>query len=67
MTTGDDETALKRGDAVVKINGYAFPGVVVSSFLTLRGLTRVVVEATGADYRGMLHIFNPDQLRKVNP
>ncbi len=61
------ETTLKCGDIVEKRQGYSFPGVVDCVFTTLRGETRVVVEATGPGYRGMLHIFNPDQLKKVNP
>ena len=65
MTTGGDETSLKRGDAVRKKRGYAFPGVVLSTFPTLRGETRVVVECTIPGCQGMLHVFNPDQLEKI--
>lgn len=47
---------------VQKIKGYPFPGVIVASFMTTSGELRHVVEATGDDYRGMLHIFSPEQL-----
>lgn len=50
------------GDSVKKIKGYPFPGEVRSSFLTKAGDVRYVVEATGADYVGMLHIFSEEQL-----
>ena len=51
---------LRRGDRVVKLRGYPFPGVVLAVFLTSAGATRVVVESDAAP--GMLHIFNPEQL-----
>jgi hypothetical protein len=50
------------GDAVRKTRGYPFPGEVRSVFYTKAGLVRYVVEATGADYAGMLHIFDASQL-----
>ena len=56
---------FNRGDAVVKLTGYAFPGVVVSAYFTLRGEPRVVVECTIPGCQGMQHIFSPSQLRKV--
>jgi hypothetical protein len=49
-------------DRVKKRNGYSFPGLIVSVFRTTSGETRYVVEATGEEYKGMLHIFNGDQL-----
>ena len=52
------------GDKVRKAKGYKYPGVVVSWFETLAGEIRYVVEATGEEYKGMLHIFNGDQLEK---
>lgn len=56
---------LQVGDVVEKHKGYPFPGVVVAVFQNIKGETRAVVEATGEDYAGMLHIFNPEQLRVV--
>lgn len=50
------------GTAVAKTNGYPFPGEVRSTFTTRHGQRRYVVEATGKDYAGMLHIFNEQQL-----
>lgn len=48
---------------VIKVAGdYNYPGVIVARFHTLKGKARYVVEATGTGYRGMLHIFNTDQL-----
>ena len=57
-----NEKRFYVGDKVEKISGYPYPGVVVSVFLTTAGLTRIVVEATGLEYEGMLHIFSPNQL-----
>jgi hypothetical protein len=56
-------TDIRVGDQVVKASGYPFPGEVRSVFTTKAGAVRYVVEATGPDYAGMLHIFNGDQLR----
>lgn len=54
------------GDKVEKAVGdYTFPGTVVSVFTTLSGNVRLVVEATGEEYKGMLHIFNESQMKKV--
>lgn len=50
------------GDKVTKVRGYKYPGVIVARFTTQAGELRYVVEATGEDYKGMLHIFNGDQL-----
>jgi GH25 family lysozyme M1 (1,4-beta-N-acetylmuramidase) len=51
-----------EGEAVKKITGYPYPGEVRAVFQTKAGETRYVVEATGADYAGMLHIFSGEQL-----
>lgn len=56
---------LKVGDRVQKIKGYAWPGVVVSVFETLKGQTRIVVECTVPEVSGALHIYSPDQVAKV--
>ena len=53
---------FKVGDAVQKVSGYRWPGVVVSVFKTLKGDTRVVVECTVPDVAGALHIYNEGQL-----
>ena len=49
-------------DQVTKSKGYKYPWVIVSVFSNLNGDIRYVVEATGEDYKGMLHIFNEEQL-----
>ena len=51
------------GDKVEKVNGYQWPGVVVSVFNTLAGERRVVVECTVEEVRGALHIYNEGQLK----
>lgn len=56
---------LQVGDAVYKPSGYPYPGVIRSVFYTTAGKLRYVVEATGEDYKGMLHIFSPSQLEVV--
>lgn len=59
---------LKVGDKVQKVGGdYRYPGQIVAIFRKggSEGPYRVVVESTGTDTRGMLHIFNPAQLRKL--
>lgn len=53
---------MNLGDNVKKVKGYSYPGKVVAVFDTLAGETRYVVEATGEEYKGMLHIFNGEQL-----
>lgn len=62
---GLDIHRLPVGTPVTKVLGYPFPGTVVAAFHTLSGQERFVVEATGEGYRGMLHIFNGDQLRAL--
>ncbi|NNU66553.1 hypothetical protein G9X67_14855 [Rhizobium sp. WYCCWR 11152] len=57
-----DVQRLQIGSPVRKVRGYGFPGEIVSIFATKTGNIRFVVEATGQDYGGMLHIFNGDQL-----
>jgi hypothetical protein len=49
------------GDIVRKKKGYTFEGPVVSVFKKTDGKTRYVVE----DDRGILHIFNGDQLSAI--
>ncbi len=51
------------GDKAYKPKGYKFPCTIVAIFKTTEGKTRLVGEM---DDNGMLHIFNEDQLEKVN-
>jgi len=57
---------FKVGDKVIKVSGYAWPGIVVSVFDTLKGERRVVVECTVTEVAGALHIYNESQLRLNN-
>lgn len=50
------------GDKVEKRRGYRYPGIVVAQFRSLYGNLRYVVEADNEEFRGMLHIFSPEQL-----
>lgn len=68
MRPGSDIDILANlflGDNVVKIKGYAFPGTIVADFCTLSGERRLVVECTADEVAGCLHIFSPDQVRKI--
>ena len=56
---------FKIGDKVEKSFGYKWPGIVVSTFTTLSGLNRVVVECTVEEVGGALHIYNEEQLMFV--
>lgn len=60
---GAETPRLPVGTQVEKIGGYPFPGEIRASFTTRGGQERFVVEATGEQYAGMLHIFNGGQLR----
>jgi hypothetical protein len=53
---------LAIGSPVVKQSGYPFPGEVRAALFTRAGALRYVVEATGRNYAGMLHIFSPAQI-----
>lgn len=64
-TEGMDVQRLPIGTPVEKVGGYPFPGTVVAAFHTLSRNERFVVEATGEQYAGMLHIFNGGQLRDI--
>lgn len=54
------------GEQVRKTSGYSYPGEVRCRFTTRAGKVRYVVEATGAEYDGMLHIFEGDRLAPAN-
>lgn len=58
-----NNTKFKIGDKAVKVKGYKFPCTIVSVFKTVDGNIRVVGEM---DNYGLLHIFNEDQLEKVD-
>lgn len=57
---------MKVGDRVIKVTGYKWPGVIVSSFSTLEGRPRYVVECTVPEVAGALHIYAPEQIVVVN-
>lgn len=58
---------IQVGDFVTKVTGYVFPGKVLSVFTTSSGATRYVVEMyLFDDPTGLLHIFNREQLAKVD-
>ena len=57
------ETKFKVGDRAHKPKGYKFPCTIVSVFETTKGETRIVAEMEGY---GMLHIFNEEQLEKID-
>jgi hypothetical protein len=66
LSDGDfpsNQPKFKVGDKAVKLKGYKFPCAIVSVFQTVEGNTRVVGEM---DEYGLLHIFNEDQLERVN-
>lgn len=50
------------GAKVQKRQGYTYPGIVIGSVVTSQNQLRYVVEADHPDFKGMLHIFNADQL-----
>ena len=54
---------IKRGDRVVKVSGYRWPGIVVVKFRTTKGELRFVVECTASACKGALHIYNEQQLK----
>lgn len=59
---------FKVGDFVTKTGGYAFRGAVVSVFENTKGQIRVVaehVDSVTETSSGMLHIFSPNQLKKI--
>ena len=56
------ETKFKVGDKAHKTKGYKFPCTIVGVFETIKGDIRVVGEM---DEYGLLHIFNEDQLDRV--
>ena len=60
------EAQFKVGDKVEKVSGYKWPGVVVSTFDTLSGERRIVVECTTPEVAGALHIYNEKQVALVN-
>lgn len=67
ITAAVEATSMPVGTHVIKTSGYPFPGEVRSVFRTKSGAVRFVVEATGEEYAGMLHIFNADQISPTPP
>lgn len=59
------DSLMNLGQHVKKVSGYKYPGVIVAVFFTTSGDVRYVVEATGEEYKGMLHIFSGVQLEVV--
>lgn len=57
---------FKVKDQVQKISGYKWPGEVVSTFTTIKGEQRYVVECTTPEVAGALHIYSETQLELVN-
>jgi len=57
---------FKIEDKVEKVNGYKWPGVVVSVFTTLEGKVRYVVECTVPEVAGALHIYSEAQIERRN-
>lgn len=57
-----DERRFAVGDKVRKLVGYDFDSVVVSVFNKTDGQVRLVCE----DDRGLLHIFNQDQMERIS-
>lgn len=52
------------GDAVVKVTGYKFPGIVIGHVWTTKtGKIRYIVECTASGADGLLHIFEERQLK----
>ncbi|MBG6178724.1 hypothetical protein IWQ55_006593 [Labrenzia sp. EL_208] len=49
-----------------KVTGYLFLDVIVSVFRTTANQLRCGVEATDPEYRGMLLIFNHEQLAPLS-
>jgi chromosome segregation ATPase len=60
-----DEPPFCEGDRVETCKGYLWPGIVVSVFKTTKGEWRYVVEFTAGAVKGALHIYNADQLRRI--
>lgn len=59
-----DMESLNVGDHVEKTSGYLYPGIIVAKFETTAGEIRYVVECDVAVCRGMLHIYNGNQLKR---
>ena len=56
---------LAEGDYVRKKDGAKFEGIIDVIFQTQTGKTRCVVEAVSVEFEGNLHIYNLDQLVKI--
>lgn len=60
-----NDVLIRVGTSVQKVSGYSFPGEIRAVFTTRAGKVRYVVEATGREYAGMLHIFSPEQIASM--
>lgn len=56
---------MRIGDQVEKLQGYKWPGEIVSLFKTKNGDQRVVVECTSPDVLGEMRVFRPSELLVV--
>jgi len=54
-----------RGTLVRKIKGHEFEGFYLTEFVTTKGEIKCVVECYAIGARGLLFIFRPEQLEKV--
>lgn len=54
-----------RGARVHKTTGFRYPGVVAGCVQNIAGEWRAVVEAEHEEFKGMLHIYRPDQLARL--
>lgn len=61
-TEFDPYRGFKVGDTVEKVQGYMFPGEIVSLFTTTTGEERCVVELQAEGAGALLHIFNLGQI-----
>jgi hypothetical protein len=58
---------FKKDDPVRRVDGstYSFPGLVVAAYRELNGQPRYVVACTAKAAYNLQHIFNGDQLEKI--
>lgn len=60
----EDSTGWQIGDKVRKRFGYAFPGIILGSFVTTDGKKKYVVECTAPGCEGLVHIHQGIELVK---
>ena len=59
------KVTLTIGDRVQKLHGYKWPGEVRSIFTNRHGEIRIVVECTVPEVSGALHIYNINQVVRM--